>query len=106
MARPSRFSPEVRERSVRMVLEQQPEHGSRWAAVRSVAGKIGCSPETLRKWVLRAEIDGGVKPGLTTDERARMKELEREVFELRRANEILKKASAYFAQAELDRRAR
>ena len=106
MARPSRFSPEVRERSVRMVLEQQGEHDSRWAAVKSVAEKIGCSPETLRKWVEQAERDRGAKPGLTTDERARLKQLERDNAELRRANEILKKASAYFAQAELDRRPR
>ena len=104
MARESRYSPEVQERAVRMVLEQTESHGSRWGAVRAIAPKIGCSTETLRKWVERHERDHGQRPGLTTDERKRLKELEREVFELRRANEILKKASAYFAQAELDRR--
>jgi transposase len=106
MKKPSRFSPEVRERAVRMVLEHQNEHDSQWAAITSIAEKIGCSAETLRNWVRRAERYQGRRPGLTTDERARLKELEREVFELRRANEILKKASAYFAQAELDRRAK
>ncbi len=99
-----KYSPEVRERAVRMVLEHQDEHGSQWAAIASIAGKIGCTAETLRLWVRRAERDQGVRPGLTTDERARMKALEREVRELRQANEILRKASAYFAQAELDRR--
>ena len=89
-----------------MVLEQTAEHGSRWAAVKSIASKIGCSPEVLRRWIQQAETDQGVRPGLTTDDRARLKELERENFELRRANEILRKASAYFAQAELDRRAK
>jgi transposase len=106
MKRSSRFSPEVRERAVRMVLEHQEGHDSQWAAITSIAEKIGCSAETLRNWVRQAERDQGKRPGLTTDERARLKELEREVFELRRANEILKKASAYFAQAELDRRAK
>jgi transposase len=104
MTRPSRFSPEVRERAVRMVLEHQEQHDSQWAAIVSIAEKIGCSAETLRHWVRRAERDQGRRPGLTTDERQRLKQLERENFELRRANEILKKASAYFAQAELDRR--
>ena len=104
MRTPSRFSPEVRERAVRMVLEHQEEHDSQWAAIVSIAEKIGCSAETLRHWVRRAERDQGRRPGLTTDERQRLKQLERENFELRRANEILKKASAYFAQAELDRR--
>jgi transposase len=104
MARPSRYSPEVRERAVRMVLEHGPEHSSKWQAIQSIASKIGCSPETLRAWVRRSEIDAGRRSGLTSDERARMKELEREVRELRRANEILRKASAFFAQAELDRR--
>ncbi len=99
-----KYSPEVRERAVRMVLEHQDEHGSQWAAIATIAGKIGCTAETLRLWVRRAERDQGVRPGLTTDERARMKALEREVRELRQANEILRKASAYFAQAELDRR--
>ncbi len=106
MTRPSRFSPEVKERAVRMVMEQTAEHGSRWTAITSIAEKIGCAAETLRSWVAQAERDQGQRPGLTTDERARLKQLERENFELRRANEILKKASVYFAQAELDRRAR
>jgi transposase len=87
-----------------MVLENQDEHGSQWGAISSIAGKIGCTNETLRRWVRQAEIDQGVRGGLTGDERQRMKELEREVRELRRANEILRKASAFFAQAELDRR--
>jgi transposase len=104
MARQSKHSPEVQERAVRMVLEQTEAHGSRQAAVRAIAPKIGCAAETLRSWVVKHERDAGKRPGLTTDERQRLKELEREVFELRRANEILKKASAYFAQAELDRR--
>jgi transposase len=104
MKKPGRFSPEVRERAVRMILEHQNEHDSPWAAITSIAEKIGCSPETLRNWVRQAERDQGRRPGLTTDARARLKELEREVFELRRANEILKKASAYFAQAELPRK--
>ena len=106
MARTSRFSPEIRDRAVRMVLEHRSEYETKWAAIESIAEKIGCSAESLRKWVGQAERDTGQRPGLTTDERARLKQLEREVFELRRANEILKKASAYFAQAELDRRAR
>ncbi len=104
MARPSRFSQEVRERAVRMVFEHEGKHASRWATISSIASKIGCSPEALRKWVQRAEIDSGRRDGITTSEQTRMKELEREVRELRRANEILRKASAYFAQAELDRR--
>ncbi len=104
MARPSRYSPEVRERSVRMVLEHQNEHDSQWAAIGSIAAKIGCTAETLRKWVRQTERDQGQRPGLTTEERERLKQLERENRELRRANEILRKASAYFAQAELDRR--
>jgi transposase len=106
MARTSRFSPEVRERSVRMVLEHRNEYESKWAAIRSIAEKIGCSAEALRKWVAQAERDQGRRPGLTTDEQARLKQLERENFELRRANEILRLASAYFAKAELDRRAK
>jgi transposase len=101
-----RYSPEVRERAVRMVFEHSGEHGSQWEAISSIASKIGCSAETLRNWVRQAERDKGLRAGLTTDERARLKELEREVRELRRANEILRKASAFFAQAELDRKAK
>ncbi len=104
MAGRSRFSQEVRERAVRMVLEHRDQYGSQWEAICSIAEKIGCSSEALRKWVRRAEIDSGRRGGLTSDERAHLKELERENRELRRANEILRKASAYFAQAELDRR--
>ena len=104
MNKPVKYSPEVRDRAVRMVLEHQDDHGSQWAAIASIAGKIGCTAETLRLWVRRAERDQGKRPGLTTDERARMKALERENRQLRQANEILRKASAYFAQAELDRR--
>jgi transposase len=89
-----------------MVLEHEGEHASKWAAIRSIAEKLGCTPETLRRWVAQAERDQGKRAGLTSDERQRLKQLERENFELRRANEILKKASAYFAQAELDRRAK
>lgn len=98
-----RYAPEVRERAVRLVLEQQREHESQWAAILSVAGKVGCTPETLRIWVRRAEVDAGRRPGLTSDERVRLKELERENRELRRANEILKSASLFFA-TELDGR--
>ena len=105
MGRP-RYSPEVRERAVRMVREHEQEHESQWAAIRSIASKIGCSAEALRNWIRQEERDDGTRPGLTTDERKRLKELERENFELRRANEILRKASAYFAKAELDRRAK
>jgi transposase len=104
MAKGTRFSNEVRERSVRLVLETESAHSSRWAAIASVASKIGCSPETLRSWLLQAERDQGKRAGVTTNERERLKQLEKENFELRRANEILRKASAYFAQAELDRR--
>ena len=104
MARRSRFSQEVRERAVRLVSDHKSEHGSQWEAICSIAEKIGCSAETLRKWVRQTEVDSGRRAGLTSEERARIKELEREVRELRRANEILRKASAYFAQAELDRR--
>jgi transposase-like protein len=89
-----------------MVLDHEGEHDSQWATIRSIAEKLGCSPETLRKWVRKAERDEGRRPGLTSDERDRLKELEREVRELRRANEILRKAAAFLAQAELDRRAK
>jgi transposase len=106
MGRPSKYSPELRERAVRMVQEHSADHSSQWAAIRSVGEKLGCSLEALRRWVRQAERDAGQRPGLTTDERARLKQLEKENFELKRANEILKKASAYFAQAELDRRAK
>lgn len=102
----TRYSPEVRERAVRMVQEQEAQHPSQWAAIQSIASKIGCTAETLRKWVRQAERDTGRRPGLTTQERQRLKELERENRDLKRANEILRKASAYFAQAELDRRPR
>ncbi len=101
----TRFPKEVRERAIRMVFEHTEEHSSQWATIQSIAGKIGMSPETLRKWVRPAERDGGLRPGLTTDERSRMKELEREVRELRRANEILKSAAAFFG-TELDRHGR
>jgi len=104
MGRPHKFSPEVRERAVRLVWETEREHSSQWSAIRSIAEKFGCTAETLRRWVIQAERDEGRRPGLTTDEKQRLKELERENRELKRANEILKKASAYFAQAELDRR--
>lgn len=105
MTKPKQFSPEVRERAVRLVREHQSEYESQWAAIRSIAEKIGCSAEALRTWVRRAERDTGQRPGLTTEERERLKALERENRELKRANEILRKASAYFAMAELDRRA-
>jgi len=104
MARATKFSREVRERAVRMVVEHRGEYASEWEAMGSIASKIGCTAETLRKWVRQAEVDSGRRGGLTSDERARLRDLEREVRELRRANEILRKASAYFAQAELDRR--
>ena len=103
MGRPRRYSLEVRERAVRLVFDHDHDHDSQWASIRSVAEKIGCTSETLRHWVRQAERDTGRRPGLSTEERARLKELEREVRELRRANEILRKASAFFAQAELDR---
>ena len=106
MGRKSKYPNEVRERAVRLVYDQQGQHESQWAAISAIAGKIGCSPETLRLWVRRAERDTGKRAGLTTPERDRLKELEREVRELKRANEILRKASAYFAAAELDRRPR
>ena len=104
MGRPSKYSPELRERAVRMVQDHAHEYASQWAAIRSVAEKLGCTTETLRRWVRQAERDHGQRPGLTTDERQRLKALQRENVELKRANEILRKASAYSAQAELDRR--
>ena len=104
MNKTTRYSPEVRERAVRLVFERQGEHESQWAAIGSIASKIGCTPETLRKWVRRAERDQGLREGLTSSDRERLKALERENKDLKRANEILRKASAYFAQAELDRR--
>jgi transposase len=106
MNRATRYSPEIRERAVRMVFEHQAEYDSQWAALNSIAGKIGCTAETLRKWVRRAERDQGLREGLTTSDRERLKMLERENRELKRANEILRKASAFFAQAELDRKPR
>lgn len=99
-----KYSPEVRERAVRMVQEHRGEYPSLWAAMESIAPKIGCVPQTLHEWVRKQEIDTGMHDGVTRDERERLKALEREVKELRRANEILKLASAFFAQAELDRR--
>jgi transposase-like protein len=98
-----RYSPEIRERAVRMVLEQQTEHSSQWATIQSIASKLGCTSETLRRWVRQAERDQGIRNGMTSDDRERLKKLERENRELKRANEILRKASAFFAQAELDR---
>ena len=100
----NRFSPEVRERAVRMVQEHRGEYPSLWAAIESISAKIGCVPQTLHEWVRKQEVDAGVRPGITSDERERVKALEREVKELRRANEILKLASAFFASAEPGRR--
>ena len=104
MGRPKSFPVEVRDRAVRMVLDHASEHDSQWAAIRSIAEKIGCSAETLRKWIRQGERDGGKREGLTTTERERLKQLERENRELKRAHEIFRKESASFAQAELDRR--
>jgi transposase-like protein len=104
MNKSNKFSPEVRERAVRLVLEHRGEYPSLWLAIESIAPKIGCVPQTLLTWVKRHEVDSGVREGVTTADAQRMKELERENKELRRANEILKVASAFFAQAELDRR--
>ena len=104
MTRASKFSPEVQERAVRMVSEHAAEYASQWAAIASIAGKIGCSPHTLLEWVKKADRDSGRSPGVPSDVAAKLKALERENRELRQANEILRKASAYFAQAELDRR--
>lgn len=106
MRKSTKFSPEVRERAVRLVQEHRGEYPSLWAAIESIAPKIGCVPQTLNEWVRRHEVDSGAREGVTSDERERVKALEREVKELRRANEILKLASAFFAQAELDRKLR
>ena len=104
MKKSPKYSPEMHERAVRMVQEHRAEYPSLWATVESIAPKIGCAPQTLLEWVKRVEIDSGARDGVTTAEAQRVKDLEREVKELRRANEILKLASAFFAQAELDRR--
>ena len=102
----NKYSPEVRERSVRMVLDHEGQHESRWATILSISSKIGCAPQTLNEWVKKAEVDGGRRAGMPTEMAERLKALERENRELRQANEILRKASAYFAMAELDRRSK
>ena len=104
MTKSNKFSPEVRERAVRMVQEHRGDYPSLWSAIESIAPKIGCVPQTLNEWVKKAEVDSGLRVGTTTSDAQRIKELEREVKELRRANDILKTASAFFAHAELDRR--
>lgn len=104
MSKANRYSPEVRERAVRLVLEHQAEYPSQWQAICSIASKIGCSPDSLKAWFRQARTDDGKSPGTTTEEHLRVKALEKEVKELRRANEILKTASAFFAQAEHDRK--
>ncbi|REF73489.1 transposase [Paracoccus versutus] len=102
----NKFSPEVRERAVRLVLDNESQHESRWQAVMSISAKIGCAPQTLNEWVKKVEVDGGKRAGVTTEMADRLKALERENRELRQANEILRKARAYFAMAELDRRSK
>ena len=102
----NKFSPEVRERAVRLVLDNEGQHSSRWQAVMSIAAKIGCTPQTLNDWVNKAEVDSGRRAGIPSDFAEKMKALERENREFRQANEILRKASAYFAMAELDRRSK
>lgn len=104
MSKQPTYSPEVRERAVRLVLTCEHEHPSRWSATQSIAAKIGCTAETLRKWIRQLEVDNGLHPGAPSDSSKRIKDLERENRELRRANEILRKAAAFFAQAELDRK--
>ena len=102
----NKYSPEVRERAVRMVLDNPGQHESRWSAILSISSKISCAPQTLNEWVKKAEVDRGARPGMTSEMAEKLKALERENRELKQANEILRKASAYFAQAELDRRSR